>query len=240
MRHVSAAARSLVLLSSSVVILLAFLFVVRPWYQQWGATDEETRRVLPGDEIVPVAVAQETRAITIGASVDRVWPWLAQLGQHRGGFYSYDLLENVVGSRMPTEDRLRPDRQAWRLGDTLWMYPRERAGGVGYAVLRAFVPDRALAFGTHAPDAEASREDGSWAFEEAVLPLHPVGRLGESEEVAGLVAYLASDEAAFLTGASYLADGGYTAQQASAAGRNERKDNTRDDTAGAASGTLRQ
>lgn len=48
-------------------------------------------------------------------------------------------------------------------------------------------------------------------LEEAVLPLHPIGRLGESEEVASLVAYLASDEAAFLTGASYLVDGGYTA-----------------------------
>lgn len=49
-------------------------------------------------------------------------------------------------------------------------------------------------------------------LEEAVLPLHPVGRLGESDEVAGLILYLASDEAAFLTGATYLTDGGYTAQ----------------------------
>ena len=49
-------------------------------------------------------------------------------------------------------------------------------------------------------------------IEDAVLPLHPIGRLGESDEVAGLVAYLASDEASFLTGAAYLADGGYTAQ----------------------------
>lgn len=49
-------------------------------------------------------------------------------------------------------------------------------------------------------------------MEETMLPLHPLGRLGEAEEVAGLVAYLASDEAAFLTGASYLIDGGYTAR----------------------------
>ncbi|HUF26017.1 MAG TPA: SDR family NAD(P)-dependent oxidoreductase [Gemmatimonadaceae bacterium] len=49
-------------------------------------------------------------------------------------------------------------------------------------------------------------------LEDAVLPLHPLGRLGEPDEVGGLVAYLASDEAAFLTGASYLVDGGYTAQ----------------------------
>lgn len=48
-------------------------------------------------------------------------------------------------------------------------------------------------------------------MEQAVLPLHPIGRLGEPAEVASLVAYLASDEAAFLTGATYLVDGGYTA-----------------------------
>jgi len=49
-------------------------------------------------------------------------------------------------------------------------------------------------------------------MEQTMLPLHPIGRLGEPEEVASLVAYLASDEAGFLTGAGYLVDGGYTAQ----------------------------
>jgi NAD(P)-dependent dehydrogenase (short-subunit alcohol dehydrogenase family) len=49
-------------------------------------------------------------------------------------------------------------------------------------------------------------------FEESVLPLHPIGRLGEPEDVASLVAYLAADEAGFLTGATYLVDGAYTAQ----------------------------
>ena len=49
-------------------------------------------------------------------------------------------------------------------------------------------------------------------MEAAVLALHPIGRLGEAEEVAALVAFLASDEAGFVTGAGYLIDGGYTAQ----------------------------
>src|SRR5690606_21760727 len=48
-------------------------------------------------------------------------------------------------------------------------------------------------------------------LEEAVLPLHPIGRLGEPHEVASMVAYLVSEEAGFLTGATYLVDGGYTA-----------------------------
>ena len=49
-------------------------------------------------------------------------------------------------------------------------------------------------------------------IESAVLPLHPIGRLGETNEVASLVAFLASDDASFMTGAAYLVDGGYTSQ----------------------------
>ena len=123
------AARFIALGATTVAILSAFLLLVRPWYLHWGATDEEARRSLPGDGIIPNAVGQGTRAITIRAPVERVWPWLAQLGQDRGGFYSYDLLENLVGCEMPTIDRLDPEKQAWRPGDKLWMYPQHKAGG---------------------------------------------------------------------------------------------------------------
>jgi hypothetical protein len=85
--------RALALAGSTAAILLVFFLFVRPWYVQWGATDGEAQRPLPGDEIVPNAAGQETRAITIRASVERVWPWVAQLGQDRGGFYSFDLLD---------------------------------------------------------------------------------------------------------------------------------------------------
>ncbi len=159
------AMRLLVLLSALIAVLLIFFFVARPWYLQWGATDEETTMVLPGDEIVPNAGDGETRAITIDAPINHVWPWMAQVGQDRGGFYSFDLLENLVGCQMPTEDRLRPDKQSWALGDKLWMYPREKAGGIGYATLRSFVPGRALGFGTHVVGTSIDQpEDGSWSF----------------------------------------------------------------------------
>jgi hypothetical protein len=163
--HAGSAARRLSLLASFAAIVAVFFVFVRPWYQQWGATAEEARRPLPGDEIVPNAAAQETRAITIDANLERVWPWLAQLGQDRGGFYSYDLLENLVGCRMPTEDRLRPDRQSWQVGDKLWMYPPNRAGGAGFATLHDYVPGRALGFGTRAIGTPLDApEDGSWSF----------------------------------------------------------------------------
>jgi hypothetical protein len=147
------------------LIFGVFFGVVRPWYLHWGATQEEDRRAMPGDEIILKAAGEETRAITIHAPVDRVWPWLAQLGQDRGGFYSFDILENIVGCDMPTDDRLRPDRQSWSLGDKLWMYPADKAGGVGFATLRSYEPGRALGFGTHAVGTPPTApEDGSWSF----------------------------------------------------------------------------
>jgi hypothetical protein len=146
-------------------IPLVFFLFVRPWYVHWGATDAEAQRALPGDEIVPNAAGQETRAITIDASVERVWPWVAQLGQDRGGFYSFDLLENLVGCEMPDGDYLRPGKQTWQVGDKLWMYPPEKLNGAGSASLGAYVPGRALGFGTRAPGTSLSEpEDGSWSF----------------------------------------------------------------------------
>ena len=103
---------------------------------------------LPGDEIVPAARSRETRAITIAAPAAQVWPWLAQLGQDRAGFYSYRLLENLVGCEMPNIEQLDPRLQSWKLGDKLWMYPPRKAGGVGFAVLAAYEPGRALGFAT--------------------------------------------------------------------------------------------
>src|SRR5690349_17482365 len=99
-------ARAAVLTVAIAGVSLVFLTVVRPWYLRWGATDAELTMPLPGDEIIGTPASQETRAITVAAAAHRVWPWVAQLGQDRGGFYSFDLLENLVGCRMPTTDTL--------------------------------------------------------------------------------------------------------------------------------------
>jgi hypothetical protein len=159
------AARVLSLATVFATLLMAFLLFVRPWYRTWGATAEELRRSLPGDEIIPRAADQETRAITIHTPMTQVWPWLAQLGQDRGGFYSFDLLENLVGCQMPTDDRLRLDRQSWRVGDKLWMCPANKTGGIGFPILRVYAAGRALGFGTRASGTSVSApDDGSWSF----------------------------------------------------------------------------
>lgn len=157
--------RILILGVTLTLIVAHYVEFVRPAFLNWGATSSERLMALPGDEIVEDAAAQSTRAMTIDAPVADVWPWLAQLGQDRGGFYSFDLLENLVGCEMPTTDFLRPDKQHWQIGDKLWMYPPNKAGGAGFATLRTFVPERVLGFATRIVGTPlAAPENGSWTF----------------------------------------------------------------------------
>jgi hypothetical protein len=147
-----------------LALFVAFLLAVRPWYLTWGATRPEAAGTLAGDEFV-VASSQSTRAIDIEASADAVWPWLLQLGQDRGGFYSYEFLENLVGTEMKNVDRLDPALQHWKVGDKLWMYPPDKLAGAGHAVLLRLDPGRALVFGTRQVGTElAQPPDGTWAF----------------------------------------------------------------------------
>jgi hypothetical protein len=96
------------------------LFVTAPLCRsrrlRWGATDEEVRDAMLGDEIVPWASFTATRAITIGAPPELVWPWIVQMGYRRAGFYTYDLLDNAG---FESADRILPQYQQLRTGD--WM-----------------------------------------------------------------------------------------------------------------------
>ena len=87
------------------------MLVVRPWHRRWGASDEEVGRSLPGDDLVTEANFETTRAITIDARPEEVWPWLVQIGQGRGGFYSYDLLENAMGLDIQSAGQILPQYQ---------------------------------------------------------------------------------------------------------------------------------
>jgi hypothetical protein len=106
-------------------VAAAYAFLVRPWQVRWGATDEEITMRLPGDEFVrDDAPIQSTHAITINAPVSAVWPWLVQIGQNRGGFYSYEWLENLVGCRMNNAERVLPEYQDLKEGDEIWLHPK--------------------------------------------------------------------------------------------------------------------
>ena len=100
--------------------LAAYAFFVRPWHLKWGATEEELNMSLPGDGLVQNPKLNATHAITINAPVRDVWPWLVQVGQNRGGFYSYTWLENLVGCEMRNADQIVPEWQELKVGDEVW------------------------------------------------------------------------------------------------------------------------
>ena len=83
----------------------------RPRLMAWGASWDEVVRPLPGDDIVDNPVYVTTRAVTVEAPPAAVWPWLVQLGQNRGGFYSYDWLENLAGLDIHSADEIHAEWQ---------------------------------------------------------------------------------------------------------------------------------
>ena len=101
---------------------------------RWGATSEEVDRSLPGDGEVPHPQVASTRAIPIHAPARAVWPWLAQMGWRRAGWYSYDLIDN---DRVRSAERIVPD-QGLQVGDLV-----PEGADVGWTV-SALEPDRML------------------------------------------------------------------------------------------------
>ena len=80
----------------------------RRWCITWGTRGDEATRKLPGDELLPDADLVTTRAITIDAPADAIWPWLVQMGSGRGGAYTYDWIENLLGLNMHSADEILP------------------------------------------------------------------------------------------------------------------------------------
>jgi hypothetical protein len=133
----------------------AYLGVIRPWQVRWGATDDEARRPMPGDDILGPSAGTTTRAITIQAPAEQVWPWLAQLGYGKAGWYSYDWLDND-GQR--SAEQIRPQWQHLRPGDQILMMP-----GSGFDVVSV---EDGHCFVARAPDGTMS-----WC-----LAVEPLGR----------------------------------------------------------------
>lgn len=138
---------------------MAAAIVLRPLFlprlRRWGATPDEVQRALPGDELVPHSRAGYTQAITIHAPVPEVWPWLAQIGQGRGGFYSYEMLENLVGCDIHNADRVLPQFQDLEAGDGIRLHPQIPALPVA-----ALDPQRTLLLHSSEPIGPSPEDDG--------------------------------------------------------------------------------
>jgi hypothetical protein len=166
--------RSVVVIGpGTAVAAVAGWKVFERWQRSWGATAAEFAVELPGDERTAEPVEQSTRAITIDATPHEVWPWLVQLGADRGGFYSYDWLENLFGLRIHSADSIVPDWQRLDVGDMVYSDNERKSGWIVVEV----VPDEALVMKT--ADMEAgramSRDEGlgfefQWTFALLALP----------------------------------------------------------------------
>jgi len=103
----------------AALLVAAYVWIIKPWHLRWGATDAEVAMAMPGDELIPDAKSA-TRAITIDATAEQVWPWLVQLGFGKAGWYSYDWIDNDF---KPSADRILPEYQDLRVGDKILMMP---------------------------------------------------------------------------------------------------------------------
>ncbi len=137
--------------------------LLRPWHVRWGATPEEVAAGMPGDDLLPAAQYRCTRAITVRATPDEVWPWLVQVGVGRAGWYADDLLDNYgrpsagqvlphlqdlhVGQRLPwvrhpsertqfvVDSYTAPERLLWRTPDRTWAWRLVGLPGGGTRVI---------------------------------------------------------------------------------------------------------
>ena len=99
------------------LIYVATIVVTRPWYTTWGTTRAERAAPIPHDQWGDSAHFRIDHAVTIAAPAEAVWPCLAQIGQDRGGFYSHDKLERLIGDDIRNADRVVPEWQHRQVGE---------------------------------------------------------------------------------------------------------------------------
>ena len=148
----------------TAVPLWATTPLIRPWHLRWGATTQEVAAAMPGDDVVRRAQFNATRAIRIDAPPDQVWPWIAQLGYRRGGFYTYDLLDNA-GER--SADRVIAEYQQPRVGDTIPMFHELNGLAIAYVVDSLDSPHWML--WVHRPH-DGEPPDSTWSWRLTAAP----------------------------------------------------------------------
>ena len=146
-------------------LLTPFLRGVR---NHWGLDAAEAERNYPGDELVPEPRWDWTHAVEIEASPDEVWPWVAQVGADRGGFYSYQWLENLVGCHIQNTEVIRPE-WALREGDSLLLHPE-----MDPLQVVAVDPGRSIV-AYAGPDEDARGEGEPWMAFTWLFFLEPIG-----------------------------------------------------------------
>jgi len=140
--------------ATEIAGLVAVLYAVRRYYRNWGTSKGECQARLPGDELIGDPVIQVTEAVWIDSPPSVTWPWLLRMGQDRGGRYSRQALENVIGLRMHNPDGLDPEWKQLAVGDTLQLKPKGWMGLPGglSCNVDAITPERSIVLRATSPD----------------------------------------------------------------------------------------
>ena len=110
----------MVLILAGLALAALYWFPVRRWMSRWGATPSDLARVMAGDGLLPRWTYSGTLAVVVRARPQDIWPWLVQIGYQRGGLYSYDWLDRLVGYLdRPSATRILPEFQHLSVGDTI-------------------------------------------------------------------------------------------------------------------------
>ena len=148
-------------LTAAILVPLAAAHVLLPWYSRRGTREDERGAPMPGDDIVPNPKTGYTMGMTIRAAPSDIWPWLLQMGQGRGGFYTHEWVENLLGAHIRNADRVVSAWQPLDVGDTVRLTPDPYFGQPGqFMTVSEIQPVRALVFRQTLPNASPA----SWAF----------------------------------------------------------------------------
>ncbi len=143
-----------------VAFFIFFYAAYRPWQLTWGATPDEVTRPMAGDELVTSPTFNATRAVTVNAPAERIWPWIVQMGYKRAGFYSWDVLDN---DGIPSAKQILPGYQSLEVGDVVPLSEHTDASVVDVEpnrrLLLVFPSDGTVtwAWGLYPIDAERTR-----------------------------------------------------------------------------------
>jgi hypothetical protein len=135
------------------ILVLIVMFTLLPWMDRWGATESEITASLTGDELVPSPRITYTRAISIAATPEKIYPWIVQLGAEKGGMYSYSWFEtNILRCELINADRIHEEWQNLKVGDPMKMCPGT-SGPPPYEIA-ILEKDRAIVMG--------HKDNGTW------------------------------------------------------------------------------
>ncbi len=157
----NAAYTSLIVIGAVWII---YHIILRPKILRMGATKDEAKRTLPGDEIVPPRPFRSTMATQLNASPEHIWPWLVQVGWGKAGFYSYNRLESLLRMDLHNADHIHSEWQDLHVGDSMWMsHPRRMYLFPMTRVEKLKAPEE-LVFAIYGPEDADTKPSGAWSF----------------------------------------------------------------------------